>query len=43
MLDGYYKLRDWDLKTGLPAEKKLRKLGLEFTIKDLKRARKKRG
>jgi aldehyde:ferredoxin oxidoreductase len=43
MLDEYYKLRDWDLKTGLPAEKKLRKLGLEFTIKDLRRARKKRG
>jgi aldehyde:ferredoxin oxidoreductase len=43
MLDEYYKLRDWDLKTGLPAEKKLRKLGLEFTTKDLRRARKKRG
>lgn len=43
MLDEYYKLRDWDLKMGLPTEKKLRKLGLEFTIKDLKRAKRKRG
>ncbi len=41
MLDEYYKLRDWDLKTGLPAEKKLRKLGLEFTIKELRRAKRK--
>ena len=43
MLDEYYKLRDWDLKTGLPAKKKLRKLDLEFTMKDLRRARRKRG
>ncbi len=42
MLREYYKLRGWDLKTGLPTEAKLRKLGLGFTIKDLKRARRRK-
>lgn len=37
MLDEYYKLRDWDLRTGIPKRKKLRELGLGFTIKDLPR------
>lgn len=35
MLDEYYRLRGWDPKTGLPAPKKLRALGLDFTIKHL--------
>jgi aldehyde:ferredoxin oxidoreductase len=37
MLDEYYKLRGWNLKTGIPTRAKLRELGLEFTIKDLPR------
>ena len=28
MLDSYYKLRGWDLKTGNPTESKLKELGL---------------
>jgi len=40
MLDDYYRLRGWDLKTGLPTPRKLRALGLDFTIKDLPTRRK---
>lgn len=29
MLDEYYKLRGWDLKTGIPTEEKLKSLGLD--------------
>lgn len=29
MLDEYYEAREWDLKTGMPTEKKLKQLGLE--------------
>jgi len=28
MLNEYYKLRAWDLKTGIPKKEKLRELGL---------------
>ena len=37
MLDEYYAERGWDLKTGIPKAEKLRKIGLEHVIKDLKR------
>lgn len=30
MLDEYYKIRDWDLKTGKPTRKKLEDLGLDY-------------
>jgi aldehyde:ferredoxin oxidoreductase len=33
MLDDYYRLRGWDLETGLPTEKKIRSLSLEWTKK----------
>jgi aldehyde:ferredoxin oxidoreductase len=29
MLDEYYELRGWDVKTGLPTRAKLEELGLE--------------
>lgn len=41
MLDDYYRLRGWDLKTGLPTLKKLRSLGLGFTVKHLPGRRRK--
>jgi len=31
MLDDYYKLRGWDLETGLPTSKTIKRLGLEWT------------
>ena len=31
MLDDYYKLRGWDLETGLPTEKTIKRLSLEWT------------
>jgi aldehyde:ferredoxin oxidoreductase len=31
MLDDYYKLRGWDLETGLPTKKTIKRLGLEWT------------
>lgn len=37
MLDEYYVEREWDLKTGIPKAEKLRKIGLEYVIEDLKR------
>ena len=37
MLDEYYAEREWDLKTGIPKAEKLRKIGLEYVIEDLKR------
>lgn len=36
LLDKYYKLRGWT-KKGVPSKKKLKALGLDFAIKDLKR------
>lgn len=35
MLDEYYRLRGWDLRTGLPTPSKLRSLGLQFTLEYL--------
>ena len=32
LLEDYYKARDWDPKTGIPNEAKLKALGLDFTI-----------
>jgi len=31
MLQDYYTLRGWDLETGLPTEKTLKRLSLEWT------------
>jgi len=39
MLDEYYTLRGWDVKTAIPTEEKLRELDLDFTIDDLKQLR----
>lgn len=39
MLDEYYREREWNLKTGIPKAEKLRKIGLEYVIKDLKKKR----
>ena len=36
MLDDYYELRGWDVTSGIPREEKLRELGLDFVIEDLK-------
>jgi aldehyde:ferredoxin oxidoreductase len=37
MLDEYYKVRGWDLKTGIPKRKKLKELGLHDVAKELRR------
>ena len=37
MLNEYYEERMWDLRTGIPKAEKLRKLGLEYVVEDLKR------
>jgi aldehyde:ferredoxin oxidoreductase len=39
MLDEYYDLREWDKATGLPTEKKLNNLKLEYTIPELRNAK----
>jgi len=39
MLDEYYELREWEKTTGLPTEKKLKNLGLEYTVSELRNAR----
>jgi aldehyde:ferredoxin oxidoreductase len=36
MLDDYYTVRGWDIATSIPKEDKLRELGLDFVINDLK-------
>jgi aldehyde:ferredoxin oxidoreductase len=36
MLDDYYKFRGCDPETGLPKEVKLKELGLDFVVKELK-------
>jgi aldehyde:ferredoxin oxidoreductase len=38
MLDDYYTLHRWDLKTGWPTEKTYREVGLDFVIDELKSA-----
>ena len=40
MLEEYYLLRGWD-KNGIPTEKELRRLGLDFAIEDMNKVRKK--
>lgn len=35
MLDEYYTVRGWDLKTGIPKKEKLIELGLDYVAKDL--------
>jgi aldehyde:ferredoxin oxidoreductase len=35
MLDNYYRLMGWDIKTGKPLPETLKKLGLEDIIKDI--------
>ncbi|MBI4334529.1 MAG: aldehyde ferredoxin oxidoreductase family protein [Chloroflexi bacterium] len=37
MIDDYYALRGWDLKTGVPPRKTLERLGLEDVAEDLER------
>ena len=37
MLNEYYAEREWDLKTGIPKAEKLRKLGLDYVVEDLRR------
>lgn len=39
MLDEYYDLRGWDRTTGLPTERKLNDLGLEYTYMELRNSR----
>ena len=36
MLDEYYEFRGCDRDTGLPKEGKLKELGLDFVVKELK-------
>jgi aldehyde:ferredoxin oxidoreductase len=38
MLDEYYELRGWDRNTGLPTQRKLNDLGLEYTANELQNA-----
>jgi aldehyde:ferredoxin oxidoreductase len=33
LLDDYFKVRGWDIKTGIPTKKKLKELGLDFAKK----------
>ena len=40
MLDEYYELRGWDLKTGLIPKKKLYELGLGYVADELERIKK---
>ena len=35
VLDGYYEVRGWDKKTGVPTKEKLNQLGLEQVAEDL--------
>jgi aldehyde:ferredoxin oxidoreductase len=37
MIDSYYELRGWDKRTGLHKKKKLKKLGMEDVLEDLKK------
>jgi aldehyde:ferredoxin oxidoreductase len=37
LLDEYYLLRGWDIKTGIPTREKLTKLGLDSIAKELKK------
>ncbi len=35
MLDEYYTVRGWDIKTGIPKKEKLIELGLDYVARDL--------
>jgi len=37
MLDEYYSERGWDVKTGVPTSSKLKDIGLEYVVEDLRR------
>ncbi|MDZ4246490.1 MAG: aldehyde ferredoxin oxidoreductase C-terminal domain-containing protein, partial [Dehalococcoidia bacterium] len=37
MLDDYYRLRGWDVKTGIPLPEKLKELGMEDVAAELKK------
>jgi len=37
MLYEYYKVREWDMETGLPTARKLRELGLQEVVEDLRK------
>jgi aldehyde:ferredoxin oxidoreductase len=37
MLDEYYAEREWNLTTGIPKAEKMRKIGLEYVVEDLRR------
>lgn len=37
MKDEYYRLKGWDVETGIPTEAKLKELGLEYVAEDLKK------
>lgn len=39
MLDEYYTEREWNLTTGIPRAEKMRKIGLEYVVEDLRRNR----
>jgi aldehyde:ferredoxin oxidoreductase len=39
MLDDYYAIRGWDIKSAIPKEEKLKELGLDFVSDDLKKFR----
>jgi aldehyde:ferredoxin oxidoreductase len=39
LLSGYYAARGWDEKTGIPTDEKLKELGLDFAISEMKKAR----
>ena len=43
MLADYYKLRGWDLKTGIPKSSRLKRLGLSKIDRDLQKLRRKSG
>jgi aldehyde:ferredoxin oxidoreductase len=36
MLDNYYELRGWDKDTGIPTATKLKELGLDYVVKELR-------
>ena len=37
LLDSYYKLRGWDLKTGIPTRETLEKLGLKYVADEIEK------
>lgn len=39
MLDDYYKVRGWDIESGIPTDKRLEELGLQEMVPDIQRLR----